>query len=133
MLNKGNQQEKHSHFSDAEIAREDNDLIKTYTEKKSGAFKILFKLYRTHKWKLLLSALFYAIKVSPTWVLPIITANLINIAVAQPADALTQIIINVAGAVGVLLLNIPFHMLHVKYFSIARRNVEAGLRGAMIR
>ena len=133
MLNKGNQQEKHSHFSDAEIVREENDFIKTYTEKKSGAFKILFKLYRTHKWKLLLSALFYAIKVSPTWVLPIITANLINIAVAQPADTVTQIIINVAVAVGVLLLNIPFHMLHVKYFSIARRNVEAGLRGAMIR
>ncbi len=133
MLNKGNQQEKHSHFSDAEIVREENDFIKTYTEKKSGAFKILFKLYRTHKWKLLLSALFYAIKVSPTWVLPIITANLINIAVAQPADTVTQIIINVAVAVGVLMLNIPFHMLHVKYFSIARRNVEAGLRGAMIR
>ena len=133
MLNKNKEHEKHSHFSDAEIVREENDFIKTYTEKKRGAFKILMKLYRTHKWKLLLSALFYAIKVSPTWVLPIITANLINIAVAQPADALTQIIINVAVAVGVLLLNIPFHMLHVKYFSIARRNVEAGLRGAMIR
>ena len=133
MLNKNQKHEKHSHFSDAEIVREENDFIRTYTEKKRGAFKILFKLYRTHKRKLLLSALFYAIKVSPTWVLPIITANLINIAVAQPADALTQIIINVAVAVGVLLLNIPFHMLHVKYFSIARRNVEAGLRGAMIR
>lgn len=133
MLNKNKEHEKHSHFSDAEIVREENDFIKTYTEKKRGAFKILMKLYRTHKWKLLLSALFYAIKVSPTWVLPIITANLINIAVARPADALTQIIINVAVAVGVLLLNIPFHMLHVKYFSIARRNVEAGLRGAMIR
>ena len=133
MLNKDQKHEKHSHFSDAEIVREENDFIRTYTEKKRGAFKILFKLYRTHKWKLLLSALFYAIKVSPTWVLPIITANLINIAVAQPADALTQIIINVAVAVGVLMLNIPFHMLHVKYFSIARRNVEAGLRGAMIR
>ncbi len=133
MLNKNKEHEKHSHFSDAEIVREENDFIRTYTEKKRGAFKILFKLYRTHKWKLLLSAIFYAIKVSPTWVLPIITANLINIAVARPANAVTQIIINVSVAVGVLMLNIPFHMLHVKYFSIARRNVEAGLRGAMIR
>ncbi len=133
MLNKGKEHEKHSHFSDAEIVREENDFIKTYTEKKRGAFKILMKLYRTHKWRLLLSAVFYAVKVSPTWVIPIITANLINIAVNQPANAITQIIINVSVAVGVLLLNIPFHMLHVKYFSIARRNVEAGLRGAMVR
>ena len=133
MLNNTKEHEKHSHFSDAEIVREEDDFIKTYTEKKRGAFKILMKLYRTHKWRLLLSALFYAVKVSPTWIIPIITANLINIAVAQPENAAVLIIINVSVAVGSLLLNIPFHMLHVKYFSIARRNVEAGLRGAMIR
>ena len=126
-------QEKDTHFSDEQIAREENDFIKTYTERKGGAFKILALLYKTHIWRLLLSAVFYAIKVSPTWILPIITANLINIAVARPADMVRQIVINIVIAAVSLILNIPFHMLHVKYFSIARRNVEAGLRGAMIR
>lgn len=125
--------EKHSHFSDAEITREENDFIKTYTERKSGAFRTLALLYRTHKWRLLLSALFYAIKVSPTWILPIITANLINVAVARPDNAYQLVVGNIIAAVITLALNIPFHMLHIKYFSIARRNVEAGLRGAMIR
>lgn len=133
MLSEHKSQEKHSHFSDAEINREEDEFIKTYTERKGGAFKILALLYKTHIWKLLLSAVFYAIKVSPTWIIPIITANLINIAVSQPADMAKQITYNIIAAVVVLALNIPFHMLHVKYFSIARRNVEAGLRGAMIR
>ncbi len=125
--------EKHSQFSEAEIVKEENDFINTYTDKKGGAIRILLKLYKTHKWRLLLSAIFFAIKVSPTWIIPIITANLINVAVSQPDNASFLIMVNIAVAAVVLILNIPFHMLHTKYFSLARRNVEAGLRGAMIR
>lgn len=125
--------EKHELFSESEIVKEENDFIKTYTEKKGGAIRTLLKLYRTHKWRLLLSAVFFAIKVSPTWILPIITANLINVAVARPDNAASLITGNIVAALVVLILNIPFHMLHIKYFSLARRNVEAGLRGAMIR
>lgn len=125
--------EKHEFFSESEIVKEENDFIRTYTEKKGGAIRTLLKLYRTHKWRLLLSAVFFAIKVSPTWILPIITANLINVAVARPDNAASLITVNIVAALVVLILNIPFHMLHIKYFSLARRNVEAGLRGAMIR
>lgn len=125
--------EKHPHFSEAEIVKEENDFIETYTKRRGGAFRILMSLYKTHKWRLLLSAIFYAIKVSPTWIIPIITANLINIAVSPPDNAYHLIINNIVAAVVILVLNIPFHMLHIKYFSLARRNVEAGLRGAMIR
>ncbi len=133
MLDYNKSQEKNSHFSDTEITREENDFIKTYTERKGGAFKTLALLYKTHIWRLLLSALFFAIKNSPTWIIPILTANLINIAVERPDNTVTLITYNIIAALVVLTLNIPFHMLHVKYFSIARRNVEAGLRGAMIR
>lgn len=133
MLKEQKLHEKHEHFSDAEISREEDDFIRTYTERKGGAYKILALLYKAHIWKLLRSAFFYAIKVSPTWILPIITANLINVAVERPENIVAPIVINLSVAAVSLLLNIPFHMLHVKYFSIARRNVEAGLRGAMIR
>ncbi len=125
--------EKHELFSESEIVREENDFIKAYTDKKGGAIRLLFKLYRAHKWKLLLSSIFFAIKISPTWIIPIITANLINIAVDRPENATVLVIWNLIAALVTLILNIPFHMLHTKYFSLARRNVEAGLRGAMIR
>ncbi len=125
--------DKNPHFNQEEINREEESFIKTYSEKKKGAFRILAGLYKTHKWRLLVSSLFFAIKNSPTWILPIITANLINLAVDRPANTTNLIIINLVVAVAILVVNIPFHMLHIKYFSIARRSVEAGLRGAMIR
>ncbi|MBO5853047.1 MAG: ABC transporter ATP-binding protein [Clostridia bacterium] len=125
--------EKQSHFSEAEIIKEENDFIETYTKRRGGAFRILMNLYKTHKWRLLLSAIFFAVKVSPTWIIPIITANLINIAASPPENATHLIANNIIAAVVVLVLNIPFHTLHTKYLSLARRNVEAGLRGAMIR
>ena len=55
--------EKPSQFSEAEIVKEENDFINTYTDKKSGAIRILLKLYKTHKWKLLVSAVFFAVVV----------------------------------------------------------------------
>ncbi len=109
MTNYDKSQEKHSHFSDAEINREEDDFIRTYTERKGGAFKILALLYKTHIWKLLISSVFYAIKVSPTWIIPIITANLINLAVTKPDDLYAQITYNIIAAVLVLALNISFH------------------------
>ncbi len=133
MLKENPDKHKNSHFSEKEISREEKDFIKTYTEKKGGAFKILLRLYKAHWGELLLSSLFFVIKNLPVWVLPIITANLINLAVSKPDDLKAQIIYNVCAAVLLLLINVPFHILHIKYFSVARRNVEAGLRGAMIR
>lgn len=125
--------DKKALFNESEIIKEEDDFIKAYADKKGGAIRLLFKLYRTHKWKLLLSSVFFAIKISPTWIIPIITANLINIAVDRPENATSLVIWNLVAALVTLLLNIPFHMLHIKYFSLARRSVEAGLRGAMIR
>ena len=125
--------EKPSHFNEEEINREEESFIKTYTEKKGGAFRILARLYKAHTWQLLVSGFFYAIKILPTWIIPIITANLINIAVERPENTVNLIVINLIAAVVITVVNIPFHMLHIKYFSIARRSVEAGLRGAMIR
>lgn len=125
--------EKTSLFDEKDITKEENEFIRTYTEKRGGSIRMLLRLYKSHKWRLLLSGFFYAIKVSPTWIIPIITANLINVAVAKPNNAVNLIITNVIIAFVVLALNIPFHMLHTKYFSVARRNVEAGLRGAMVR
>ena len=93
----------------------------------------MFKLYKGHYGRLLLGALIYIIKDSPTWVLPLITANVINLVTSPPENFWLQIIINAVIAGSLLLINIPFHTLYVKILSKANRNVEAGLRGAMVR
>ena len=122
-----------SHFSNAEIKKQEKQYISFYSSTTGGAIKMLARLYKRHYFKLLISTVFYAIKDCPTWIIPIITANVINIATTKPDNSFSLYIYNFVFIIIALLLNIPFHMLHVKYLSLSRRNVEASLRGAMVR
>lgn len=119
-------------FSEEEILRQEEKYIRYY-EEEAGPIRILMKLFRGHYGRMFLGVLFFAVKVSPEWIVPIVTANAINLATQRPDDAIKQFIVNLAAVVTVLLLNIPFTTLYVKNMSLARRSVEAGLRGAMVR
>lgn len=77
--------------------------------------------------------MFYVVKNAAVWFVPLITAALIDLVVDPHGNTLRTFIIYISAAVLLYILNIPFHMLHIKYFSFAKRSVEAGLRGAMIR
>ncbi len=75
----------------------------------------------------------FLIKSSPTWIIPLITAAVIDIATQRPADALHQFVIYGVVTLLILLQNIPTHTIYMMFLSRAQRSVEAGLRGAMIR
>lgn len=95
--------------------------------------RLLFLLYQQHWNKLLLSILFFLIKHSPVYVLPIVTANLINI-VSKPSDlGLKALWWNIAILAVVIIQNIPTQVLHISYMSKAVRFVEAGLRSTLVR
>lgn len=104
-----------------------------YTGNSHSPFFTLFRLYKRYYGKLLLSVLFFIIKVSPAVYLPIAMANIIDVLTAPSPQYLETIAVNALVAFGLLLINVPFHMLYVKYRSIATRAVEAGLRGAIVR
>ncbi len=120
-------------FSQEEILKLENEFVKTYLKEEAHPYRLLAKLYLRYWRYLLLSLFFYLVKSSPVLVLPIVTANIINLAVERPENVWTVALINLAIIVALLLLNIPTHILYVKYHSIAMRRVEAGLRGAMVR
>jgi ATP-binding cassette subfamily B protein len=120
-------------FPEEEILKLEDDFVKTYLKNELHPFRTLAKLYLRYWRQLLLSLFFYVIKTSPVLVLPIVTANIINLAVQRPENAFLLAGINLAVIVALLILNVPTHMLYVKYHSIAMRHVEAGLRGAMVR
>mgnify|MGYP003310736117 CR=1 FL=1 len=118
-----------------EILNSEARFIDLYTKNAGNIrpLRMLFAFYKGHYPRLLLSVLFYIIKSSPVWIMPYITAQVINLA-THPTDGMwTQMIIYAAIVLATLALNIPFHMLYVKMYSYANRHVEAGLRGAMIR
>lgn len=96
-------------------------------------FSLLTRLYRDHVSKVALSALYYTIKHSPTWVLSIITANIINIVSYPDRHSMSEFWINLAVIVVLIVQNIPMHTLHISYISKAVRHVEAGLRSTLVR
>ena len=123
-----------NHIDSGKIKSDQTGFIETYLRSDGSAIKTFFRLYKGHYGELLLSTLFWILKSSPTWILPIITANLIDLVAEKPTGNVMHIfIVNIVFAVIIHLQNIPTHTLHTKYFSKARRSVEAGLRGAMVR
>ena len=120
-------------FDRNEILKEEQTLLDCYSGKKRGFIATLICFYKGNYKNLLLSSLLFFIKSSPTWIIPLITAQLINIAIQKPDNAVNQFIGYGIFTVIILLQNIPMHTLHIMLFSRAQRSVEAGLRGAMIR
>lgn len=118
-------------FSDEEVLELEQELIETYLMSADRPIRILLRMYRKYIGEILLSMFFYCIKTLPCIVLPIITAKIINLAANPSEDFAKRMLIYIVIMVFVLILNIPTHMLHIKYYSIVSRKVEAGLRGAM--
>ena len=120
-------------FDRKKILKEEQTLLDCFSGEKRGFIATLFRFYKGNYKNLLLSALLFFIKSSPLWIIPLITAQVIDIAIQKPDNALNQFIYLGIFAFIILIQNIPVHTLHIKYLSRAQRSVEAGLRGAMIR
>ena len=125
--------QKKPRFNSDKILKEEQTILNSYSGKKRGTLSTLFKLYSGNYKNLIIAAVMFLIKSSPTWIIPLITAAVIDIATQRPDDAVKQFIICAVGAVLILLQNIPTHTLYIMFLSRAQRSVEAGLRGAMIR
>jgi ATP-binding cassette subfamily B protein len=109
------------------------DVIKCYEENQKRPFKILLSLYKGTYVKLILSAVCFAIKHTPAWVLPIVTANIINIATNSSEHSIYEIYINVGIMVVLVLQNILSNYYHTKFHSLAIRKVEAELRSSLVK
>lgn len=120
-------------FDREKIHKEERTLLDCYSGEKRGFIATLFRFYKGNYKNLFMSASMFFLKSSPTWIIPLITASIINIATEKPDDAVNKFIFYGVLVVVVLLQNIPTHTLHMMYLSRAQRSVEAGLRGAMIR
>lgn len=132
-MGKQKQQKTHLHFNDNELLRQEKNFISYYADGNKNSILLLLKLYNGHYVKLLFSAIFFLIKGSPSWVIPMVTSYVIDL-VATPAPGNVSKMIYALGGLAILVaINLPTHYIHTKLFSLARRSVEAGLRGAMVR
>lgn len=91
--------------------------------------KTLGYLFDAERGKLLLALIVFIFKHSPVWILPLITANVIDILVKHLP--LEQLWLNGVFLAVLLLQNVPLHFLYVRSLSLAVRAVELQLRSAI--
>jgi ATP-binding cassette subfamily B protein len=96
-------------------------------------WRTLLNLYWPERRWVWLAMVSYLFKASPLWVLPVVTANIIDIVAHRSEGGVRSLWINTAVGAIVIAQNIPSAMLYVDFLSRAVRNVEIRLRSALVR
>jgi ATP-binding cassette subfamily B protein len=96
-------------------------------------WRTLLNLYWPERRAVLLAMLAYLFKASPLWILPVITANIIDIVAHCSEGGMRSLWINAAVGALAIMQNIPSAMLYVDFLSRAVRNAEIRLRSALVR
>ena len=111
----------------------ENDIyFESFEKHKNSPLLTLLGFYKGMYHNFFWSTVFYIVKHSPVWILPIITANIINNVTDKNPDVLKVIAFNVGLMVILLILNVPMNYLHIRFRSKAVRKVEAGLRSSLV-
>lgn len=101
--------------------------------KPNSPLRMLARIYWTHRGKIAISEFFYIIKSLPSFVMPIVTANVINAITYPELYSMEMFWINIGILTAVILQNIPTHVIHISFLSKTVRHVEAGLRSTLVR
>lgn len=108
-------------------------FIECYKKHKGHPMQILLGLYKGNYHKFFLAVIFFFIKHAPVWVLPIVTANIINDITNGSPETYQNIIIQAMIMIVLVALNIPMNYMYTRYKSLATRYAETGLRRALVR
>ncbi|UED87650.1 ABC transporter ATP-binding protein [Streptomyces profundus] len=93
--------------------------------------RTLAYLFRDDRFRILVAVLAFIVKHSPVWLLPLVTANIIDIVVERrPIEELGT---NTLVLLVVLMLNYPTHLLYVRCMHGSVRRVGTALRSALCR
>ncbi|MGH6656244.1 MAG: ABC transporter ATP-binding protein [Actinocrinis sp.] len=88
-------------------------------------------LFREDRGKLAVAVAAYAVKHSPIWLLPLITANVVDVVVSH--KPIVQLWLNVGVLLVILFLNYPMHLLYVRCLNGSVRRMSTALRSALVR
>lgn len=104
-----------------------------FARNKNNRLKTLGLLYKGHYKELFVSIIFFIIKHSPVWILPITTANIINAATTPTEHSVRDIVLNVIFMVFMVLQNVLSNYVHTWLYAKTIRGVEKDLRSALVR
>lgn len=108
-------------------------FIECYRKHKGHPIKILMSLYKGNYYKFIMAVICFFIKHACVWVLPIVTANIINDVTTKNPDTTRNLLFYIGLMISLIAINIPMNYLYTSYKSLATRYAETGLRKALIR
>ena len=130
--NKGKYQYKlYRHESDLDDTEQ--RLLDTFRKNKNSSLKTLIGIYKGHYLELFMAVVLFAIKHCPAWILPIVTANIVNIATNPPDDAGRKILTQVVIIAFAYAQNVLTNYFHTLFYARSIRNVERDLRSTLVR
>lgn len=108
-------------------------FIECYRRHRGHPIVTLVSMYKGNYNKFVMAVITFFIKHACVWVLPIVTANIINDVMTKNPNCLRNMFYYLLLMVGLIILNVPMNYLYVSYKSLATRYMETGLRKALIR
>ncbi|MBB2912624.1 ATP-binding cassette subfamily B protein [Streptosporangium becharense] len=93
--------------------------------------RTLAYLFREDRLKLVVAVVAFLLKHSPVWLLPLVTANIVDVVAGR--RPVSQLWINTGVLLVLLLLNYPLHLVYVRCLHGAIRRMGTGLRSALCR
>jgi len=108
------------------------NLLNSYKFYNNKPLITLLYMYKGNWGKLLVSIIFFIFKNSPVWIIPIVTANIIDIVSNPSIYSLSGLKINLIIAILAIVQNVPTQMMHIKYLCQPVRYVEAKLRSNLV-
>ncbi|PTY05956.1 ABC transporter [Opitutaceae bacterium EW11] len=93
----------------------------------------LLFLYRGQRAKLIGATLSFVVKHSPVWIMPAITANIVDIVSRPDAHSRHELWLNALVLIAIVAQNVPLHYVYVRALSAGSRKMETGLRSALCR
>ena len=96
-------------------------------------WRTLWSIYGDYPWLLAQATVFFIVKISPIWVMPLVTANVIDVIATPHPHALRSLELDALVLSVLLLQNVWTHTLCMQRVSIIARSVEAELRAAIVR
>lgn len=91
--------------------------------------RTIFRLLGRHRARLIAAVLVFIVKETPVWLLPVLTAAIIDLVVA--GGPLSQLAILAGVAVLALLQNYPSQVLYIRWYAGTVRQIGADLRNAL--
>lgn len=119
--------------SNDKLQPEEEALLEIFKQNENHTLKTLVGIYKGYYLKLFVSIIFFLIKSSPVWVMPVVSANIINAATDKGDNAASIIIVNIIIILIMVLQNIPTNYIHTVLYAKTIRSVERELRSTLVK